>query len=200
MLTYLSSQLDAAFALRASTDYVFLGCAVVGITLFLLRGLLMLAGGLFADVDEHHDYDHDHATEPSFKFLTLHSLTGFLMVFGLLGLGLRHQLDFPFEKSLGVAFLAGFLMMLIVAAIFYGAAHLTSSGEVFSAHDLIGHPAVVYLRIAPAQDGKIQVQVRGVIRELGARAHGVEAIESFVHVKVVGVIDENTVLVTPLKT
>lgn len=192
MFTYLSS-------LHGSADLVFLGCAVGGVTLFVLRGLLMLLGGMFGDVEDHSDYDHHDDLEPSFKFLTMHSLTGFLMVFGLLGLGLRQQLDYSFDMALGLAFVAGLFMMLLVAAIFYGASHLTSRGGEFSVKDAVGLPAVVYLRITPDEDGKVQVQIRGVMREIAARAGTGEMIESFVHVKIVRVIDEHTVVVELLK-
>ncbi len=192
MFTYLNS-------LHGTADIVFLGCAIGGVTLFVLRGLFMLFGGMLGEAGDHNDYDHHDDLEPSFKFLTMHSLTGFMMVFGLLGLGLRQQLDYPFGMALGLAFVAGLFMMLLVAAIFYGASHLTSRGSVFSIQDAVGLPAVVYLRITPDEDGKVQVQIRGVMREIAARAGTGEMIESFVHVKIVRVIDEYTVVVEPLK-
>lgn len=192
MFTYLNS-------LQGTADLVFLACALGGMTLFVLRGLLMLLGGFLADADDHSDYDHHNDLEPSFKFLTLHSLTGFLMVFGLMGLGLRQQLEYPFATALVLAMGAGIFMMLIVAAVFYGASHLSSRGSVFSVRDAVGLSAVVYQRISPDEDGKVQVQIRGVLREIAARAGNGETIESFVHVKIVRVIDEQTVVVEQLK-
>lgn len=191
MFTYLNT-------LHGAADLVFLICAVVGVTLFVLRGLLMLVGDMFGGAEDldGDGYDGHHANvEPSFKLLTMHTLTGFLMIFGLLGLGLRQQLDYPFDIALGVSMVAGLFMMLLVAAIFYGASHLTSRGGVFSIEDAIGLAAVVYLRITPETDGKVQLLIGGVTRELGARAQQGVTIESFEHVKVIGVIDEQTVLV-----
>jgi hypothetical protein len=189
MFTYLNS-------IRGSADVVFLICAVTGMTLFVLRGLFMFLGDIFhdADVDHHHE-----DVAPTFKFLTLHTMTGFLMIFGLLGLGLRHQLDFPFGLTLGLALMAGIFMMLLVAVIFYAASHMASSGTQFSTKRAVGLPAVVYQRITASDDGKIQVVVQGVTRELNARSVSRAAIDSFVHVKIVGTVDQTTVLVEPLK-
>ncbi len=190
MFTYLSS-------IHGSADLIFLVCAITGVTLFALRGLLMLSGSVFGDAD---DADHHHEdVEPTFKFLTLHTLTGFLMVFGLLGLGLRHQLDYPFGLTLGLALLAGCFMMLLVGAIFYGASHVTSHGTVFRIEEAIGLPAIVYQRITATEDGKVQVEVRGMTRELAAKAHEGAEIDSFVHVRVVAVVDEHTVVVEQFK-
>lgn len=192
MFTYLNT-------LHGTADLVFLICAVVGVTLFALRGLLMMVGGLFGEADDlgenGHDDGHHGNVEPSFRLLTMHTLTGFLMIFGLLGLGLRQQLDYPFDLALGLAMVAGLFMMLLVAVIFYGASHLTSRGGVFKIENAVGLAAVVYLRITPEADGKVQLLIGGVTRELGARAQLGVTIESFEHVKIIGVIDEQTVLV-----
>lgn len=179
--------------LRGSVDFVFFVCAVAGITLFMLRSLLLLLGNVFDDVADHDHHDH---LEPSFKFLTLHGLTGFLMIFGLLGLGLRQQYNYEFTLAVGFAFVAGICMMLLVGGVFYGASFLTSNGNKFSADETVGLPATVYLRISPDIDGKIQVHVRGTVRELDAQAQDRDCtIESFVHVTIVGVIDDHTVVV-----
>ena len=189
MFTYLHS-------VRGSADVVFLICAITGITLFVLRGLFMFIGDIFhdADVDHHHE-----EVTPTFKFLTLHTMTGFLMIFGLMGLGLRHQLDFSFRLTLGLALMAGILMMLLVAIIFYAASHMASSGTQFSVKRTVGLPAVVYQRITAGDDGKIQVVVQGVTRELNARSATHTEIDSFVHVKIIGTVDQTTVLVEPIK-
>ena len=190
MFTYLSS-------MQGTTDLMFVACAIIGVTLFALRGLFMLIGGLLHGAD---DTDHHHEdVAPTFKFLTLHTLTGFLMVFGLLGLGLRHQLDYPFGLTLGLALMAGFFMMLLVGAIFYGASHVTSHGTVFQISEAIGLPAIVYQRISATDDGKVQVEVQGVTRELAARGRDGAEIDSFVHVRIVDAVDEHTVIVEQLK-
>lgn len=187
MFTYLNT-------LHGTADLVFLICAVAGVTLFVLRGLLMLSGDIFGSSESHDDGYHGEL-EPSFKLLTMHTMTGFLMIFGLLGFGLRQQLDYPFGLALSMAILAGFFMMLLVAVIFYGASFLTSAGNVFKIENTVGLSAVVYLQISPDADGKVQLLVGGVTRELGARAANGQPIESFAHVKIVGVIDQQTVLV-----
>lgn len=191
MFTYLNT-------LHGTADLVFLICAVAGASLFALRCLLMFVGDIFGasdTLDEAYDDGHHGHLEPSFKLLTMHTMTGFLMIFGLLGLGLRYQLDYPLGLALAMAILAGFFMMLLVAVIFYGASFLTSVGNVFKIENTVGLAAVVYLQISPDADGKVQLLVGGVTRELGARAAHGEIIESFAHVKIIGVIDQQTVLV-----
>ncbi|MBM3887370.1 hypothetical protein FJ364_05575, partial [Candidatus Dependentiae bacterium] len=131
----------------------------------------------------------------TFKFLTLHTFTGFLMMFGLLGLGLRYQFEYPISVALGLAVLAGLFVMFLVGVVFYAASRLTSQGSVFRISELIGLPAVVYQKITVHEDGKVQVVVRGIVREVTARATSGEIIESFEHVRIVGVVDEHTVLV-----
>lgn len=201
MTTYLNSvanvRLSGVFIQRIDT--IFLLCATVGLTLFFLRGLFFVFGGYFGDLHEgeHADYEH-HDVEPAFKFLTIHTLTGFLMIFGLVGLGVRYQKGFSSVSALGFSFLAGLGMMLLVAAIFYGASLLTSSGATFSVDEAVGMRGVMYLSILPPAEGKVHVTVRGITRELSARSRSGQKIEAFTHVEIIKVIDSSTVEVDEL--
>ena len=189
MLLFVWEKLDPA-------DLVFLTSALVGATFFILRAFFSLFLGAFED----HDTDTHHGdVEPEFKLLTMHSLTGFLMIFGLIGLGFRHHMNSSVGQSLIFAIGCGLLMMVITAAIFYMASRLTSRGTVFRIEETVGKPATVYMRIEPHTDGKIQITIRGMMRELGARTKYGETLESFSHVRVTEVIDGDTVFVEQQK-
>lgn len=177
-------------------------CAVAGTTLFALRMLAAMFGGLFHIDDTEHGtadfYDDAHHDIPSFKIFTLHSLAGFLMIFGWTGLGCATQYEFSPLTALAYASLAGTCMLLITAWLMRQVMRLEGPGTVFSIDKAVGLTATVYQEI-PAQGlGKIQITIDNVTRELQARSDDGITIPSFTAIKVVRVIDRETVEVTQL--
>lgn len=187
--------------LQNSCDNIFLISAVVGTTLFVLRILMTFLGG-FLEIDdielesfdfdiEDADINHHHA--PSFKLFTLHSISGFFMMFGLIGLTCINQFNLSCAYSFLIAFLSGFGVMLLTALIFRGALFFESTGNVFSINQTVGLVGIVYQRIPNYGQGKIQVIVNGVTHEILAQSLDKNPIESFSIIKVVNVIDHETV-------
>lgn len=190
--------------LNDSSATIFGVSALVGTTFFLLRVLMALVGGLFdADVDDADgsDFepgDSEHHTLPSFKLFTLHSLSGFFMMFGFVGLACIHQLNISPTTSFMWAFLIGFAVMVLTACIFQGFLRLQGQGAVFSIEKTVGITGMVYQTIPERGQGKIHVVVNGVTRELLAQSRDQECIDSFTTVRVVRVIDHEIVEVVQI--
>ena len=188
--------------LTSSSDTIFWVSAVVGTTFFVLRLLISFFGGGFFDHDLDLDSVDDHGDHHSislFKFFTMHSLSGFLMMFGWAGLACMAQFHMSAGYSFLIALLCGLVMLIVTALIMRLAMHFEAQGAVFSSKKTVGLIGTVYQRIPPNGQGKIQLVVNNSTRELLAQSHYKEAIESFTVVKVVKAIDHEIVEVIELK-
>ncbi len=173
--------------------------AVIGTTLFGLRMSLMLLGGF---IDFHHDdghHGHTHDTSSSLKIITLHSLSGFCMMFGWAGLAASEQLGLSNGYSLLIACISGFVVMICAAFLFKCAQKLEASGAHFAIQQTLGKTGMVYHAIPAHGLGKIHINVHGITRELLAQSLTNESIESFEAIKVINIIDQETVLVVLLR-
>ena len=151
-------------------EKIFLGCAIVGGGLFFLRSIMILSGlvgddnALDVDVTDSHG-----APVADFKMVTLHGLTAFFFMFGLVGfLMLRNDHASPWLAS-GVAAVVGAATMFIIAKIFQAVLKLRSDGTIYP-KDAIGQIGSIYLTIRPGQTGKVQVTVRDALKVFDARA------------------------------
>ena len=183
-------------------ELLFWSFAVFGTFLFLLRSAWMAVGGLGADhadqapadaahADAHHD-SHP-GTDPSFKLITVHSLTGFAMMFGWIGLAAYKQFKLGAVISYGAAGAAGLGTMYVTALLFKAALSLTSRGTPFSVEDLVGQDATVYLRIPADGRGQVQVSFAGSTRTVDAVSDDGILIESFKVVRISRAMDGRTV-------
>ncbi|MCX5922203.1 MAG: hypothetical protein NTX86_02655 [Candidatus Dependentiae bacterium] len=189
--------------LENSNDTMFWVSGILGTTLFALRMItVFFSGAMEIDDADIHSYeggdDFHYHTVPSLKLFTLHSMSGFFMMFGWVGLACTHQFDLSYLPAIVIAFAAGVAVMFLVALIFRGALFFEGSGDVFMVHKTVGLVGTVYQRIPATGQGKIQLMVNGVTRELLAQSHTQEIIESFALVKVVKVIDHEVVEVEKL--
>lgn len=189
--------------LQDSSATIFWMSAVVGTTFFLLRMLMAIFGGAF-DVEDADGGDFElsndthHHMLPSFKLFTLHSMSGFLMMFGWAGLACSVQLGLPSAQSFAWAFALGFAVMVLTALIFKGFLRLQGSGTVFTIEKTIGLIGTVYQTIPERGQGKIQVVVNGMTRELLAQSRDHDCIDSFTTVKIVRVVDHEIVEVVQI--
>jgi hypothetical protein len=188
---------------------VFWGAAILGSVFFILRAAMFIIGGfgaeepddpLQADADagELSHAQEAEASDGAFKLLSLNSITGFIAMFGWAGLAAYSQYRLPFPAALLIAGLAGYLVLVITAALFYFAMKLKSPGAEFNINQAPGLTAEVYLRIGPSKTGKISFAVNGMRHELDAVSGSGEQINSFEKVKITGIIDSHTVAVVPL--
>jgi len=179
-----------------SSEIIFWVAAGLGTSIFIVRMLLSFVGGLSDGDDFDMEFDGDgelHHHTASFKLLTLHSLSGFFMLFGWAGLAGMHQLAWSPEQSLLLASAAGVCMLLATALIMCGAMLLEGSATLFVPQMALGHVATVYQRIPEKGQGKIQVVIDNIRRELLAQSQEGRSYESFTYVKIVKIIDQETV-------
>jgi len=170
-------------------ETIFILCAVLGGGILLVRTLMMLAGlhhdtdaGLDTPADVHadaidggHAADHGSDTHHSdsdagFKLLTIHGLTSFFLLFGLVGFALYRQSLAGVLLSLAGAGAAGLVTMVVMAKVFQLFGRLHSSGTIPTTC-AVGCEGSVYLTIPAAGTGRVTVQVRNRLREFDAVSH-----------------------------
>ncbi|MFW5856768.1 MAG: NfeD family protein [Planctomycetota bacterium] len=192
-------------------DTAFAFSAIVGGLLFLVRLALMLFGG---DHDADHDgvdsadmgHDVSHADGPdhtdggdsgdAFRLLSIHSLTAFLLVFGLIGLGLHRQLDLhPFLAAPG-AFLAGLAAMALIASLFSFMHGMQSSGTL-DMRNAVGQEGNVYLTVAASGSGQVEITIQGRRQTFNAVTDGEADLPTDSRVRVVRVVSGSTLVVEP---
>jgi hypothetical protein len=181
-------------------DILFWLTALIGTIFFGLKVLLSFLGGFSDDLDSV-DVDtdgYDHGTDQAFKLFSIHSLTGFFMMFGWVGLACYKQYDISSSWSILIASLAGVFMMFVTAYLFKMASLFVSSGTKFYIQELIDRRALVYQKIPASGEGKIQITVNGYQREIRAVSENHEEIDSFTEVVVKKVIDTQTVAVNSI--
>jgi hypothetical protein len=193
----------AIYYLTQSADNIFWILALAGTIFFAMRLLMFMIGGafeMFADADMHTDHDDysTHGDALSFRLFTLHSLSGFLMMFGWVGLACSKNYDLSAGQTMVVALVAGIVTMLLTAALFWGAQRFVSKGTQFDIHKTIGLVGTVYQQITPDYPGKVNLIVDGVTREVLAHSGTGKQIDSFVLVKVSRVLDHESVVVDVL--
>jgi membrane protein implicated in regulation of membrane protease activity len=169
-------------------ELFFLISAVIGGGLFIVRFVIQLIGGDAVDTEidtGHADATHADA-DASFKLLTLQGLTAFFMMFGLVGFALLRENRAGNGVALAAATAAGLGTVWIIGRIFSAVRKLQSSGTVDNAN-AVGEEGTVYLTIRSAGGGKVQVPVKGRLREFEAVAQSGEELKTGERIKVVGV-------------
>jgi len=148
---------------------VFLVCAIVGGGLFLLRSLMMVIG---LGGDDHHDGEDMGGGDTSvaaLKLVTIHGLTAFLLMFGVVGyLMLLNDAEAVWRAGI-VAAVTGVVTMAIIAKIFQASQRLQSDGTIYP-KDLIGTEGSIYLVIRPGCIGKVQLTARNALKVFDARS------------------------------
>ena len=176
----------------------FLICAVIGAVFVLVR-LALLFVGVGHDMDTDlgsggHDFDAHHAdSDMGFKILSLHSLTSFLMMFGLVGLALYRQSHVGTFISMVGASLAGLGSVWIIGKLFLLGIRLQARGTI-SIDSTVGAQGKVYLNIPENGTGRVLINVRNSLREYDATSSDNQAIPTGKPVRVVWV-DGNVLVV-----
>ncbi len=175
-----------------SLDLIFLGSAGLGGILFLVRMALSLLGG-HDDVDGM-DASLDHGGHGDFQLLSLHGLTSFFIVFGLLGLALHRGSGVSELWSIIGATIGGVAMMALMAKLAQTMQGLVSSGNIDN-HRAIGQRGSVYLNIPAAGTGQVEVCIQGRLRVLDAVAADRRPIKTGERIEVVALEGSNTLVV-----
>jgi len=192
----------------SGTEMAFWACAICGTVFFFLRAAAMAFGGFGADDSDAsgghadagaqpgHDVGHTDghsSSDAAFKLVSIHSLTGFVMMFGWIGLAAYRQFRLGSLLSIAVAGLAGLATMYVTALLFKAMRQLTAQGSCFRVDDVVGQDAVVYVRIPADGRGQIEIVCEGVKRYLDAVSDDSIEIQSFQAVRITRSMDAKTV-------
>jgi len=170
-----------------------------------LGALLGLHGDSHGDAGHaigihHHDFDH-HADQhdrdgAGFTLISVRSVLAFGTLFSwagtlylMSGAGVFLALIYSFAWGIAAMFIVSYLVFKLVQL------QETGTATVWSA---IGEEGVVYLNLPAGGLGKVRVMVSGVISYVNARSRGGESLTAGTKVRVVGVIDNNTIEVEPI--
>ena len=143
------------------------------------------------------EHDHDFFEDGKFKWLTKQAFTGFIMMFGWVGLTCIHQFFLPPLFSILISTGAGIVASGISSFIFHVARKAHSPGSVFKIEEAVGKEALVYHRIPKGGTGKISISLYDLTHEIDAFCE--EEVPSFVSVQIIKKMDDKTVVVVPLK-
>ncbi len=165
-------------------------CALAGSGLLLIQ---MIMGFIGSDAE----HDQDFFEDGKFKWMSKQAFTGFIMMFGWVGLTCTQQFFLSPISSLLFATGAGIVASLISSYIFHVARKAHSPGTVFKIEQAVGKEALVYHRIPKGGTGKISISLHDLTHEIDAFCE--EEIPSFVSVQIIKKMDDKTVIVVPLK-
>lgn len=138
--------------------------------------------------------DAEDAFVGDFRFFTIRGIIAFFSVFGWLGAALDGSLHLFLVVIL--AFLGGFLAMVLIGYLFYGMTKLQSSGNI-AYKNCIGKSGEVYLTIPPKGQGKgkVMLTVQERLIEVAAITKLSETLKSGESVTVTGMLADHTVIV-----
>lgn len=164
--------------------------AAVGTSLFVLRLVFALFGG-----GDDLDGDVTGGSDASFTLFSLLSVMAFIMGTGWMGLACRIDwgLSRPVSAIASVGF--GLVMMSLASGLMHTARKLNRT-VTYDLKSAVGRTARVYMAI-PLKDtgqGQVQVSVSGRLMTVNAVSTG-PALAAFASVKVVGVRDDDTLVV-----
>jgi hypothetical protein len=207
-------------------ETLFLGCAIVGGVLFVVRLILQFIGadhGMGHDigggVDIHTDFGgghdvsgpaHDvggpdqdpgiHSGEAylSFKILSFQGLTAFFMMFGLVGLAMMKQTEQSALLALPAATVAGLITVWIIGLIFREAGTLQCCGNI-NVKNAVGCEGEIYLTIPAGDVGKVRVTVQERMRIYDAVAADRTEIKTGQRIRIVDVTPQDTLIVQKIE-
>ena len=174
--------------------------AILGGVLFLIRSVLSIIGG---DLGGDHDIDlaiHDvnldsvmdgdlsdhssaHIGEANFQLFSIHGITGFFLIFGLIGLSLSKAGVHELLTALG-GLIAGGITMLAVALVYWFMRRLQSDGTMRMT-SLVGQNGSVYLTIPENGTGQVNVVIQGGLKQFDAVSVNKERISTGEKIRVV---------------
>ena len=151
------------------------------------------AGGLDADVDSA-------GADPSMNLYTFRNLVNFLLGFGWTAIALSNKIEST-ALLLLISIAVGLVLVFAVMMLFKWLWGMQESGNIDVYESAVGTQGKVYLTIPSERkgEGKVQISINNSIREYNAVTDG-EEIKTGVDIKVVEVVNSNTLLVEPLNS
>ncbi len=163
-------------------------CALVGGCLFLVVMVLMFIGI---------EFDLDGLADGS-GHVSLHGISGFFTLFGLVGLYLDSQGHGALVSSMG-GIGAGGVMFLAVSRIIMAMKKLESSGNI-TVNQTVGAKGSVYAEILPGQSGAVNIFINQRERRFEAVTDEPAGLKTGDVIKVEEVVSGNLLKVTKLTT
>lgn len=164
--------------------------------LFLLQLILSFAGG-DGDMSAGHADDYVGGDDGiGYQFFTIKNLIGFFTIFGWTGIACIKG-GMGKGAVIGLALLAGSLMVVMMAFLFRSMNKLRQSGTL-QIKNAVGLIAETYLFIPAKRGGfgKVHIKVQGSLHELQAITDDEEQVATGKLVKVVDTINDSILLVT----
>ncbi len=179
-------------------EQIFWFIALPSTVVFLvLLGMTIFGGDASDQVDVSTNVDAGLADGDSipFQFLSLKNIIAFFTVMGWSGIGFIHAGLAPWLVVL-LSVICGLIMMFLMAALFYFMSKLAENGTLRMSN-AVGKLGEVYLVIPASRRGmgKVQLNVQGSLRTLDAITDDANPIPTNSIIEVLGVIDEQILLV-----
>lgn len=171
-------------------------CALVGTGMFFIQFIINL---VFVGDLEHLDGGDNSASDVRvFKWLSIQTITGFLMMFGWTALTCQNEFGFQILPTLGVSLVVGIVTAYLLRFILRLSKKLHSSGSSFNLEEAIGKEAYIYQSIPKDGVGKISISLQHITHEIEAISYNSDELPSFTCVKVIKIKDDNLVVVAPI--
>lgn len=174
---------------------IYWGIAIPFTVFFLLQLVItFFYGDIPDDASADVDVETDHGI--GFQFFTLKNLVAFFTIFSWTGIAC---IDSGLSNSLSIfiSVMAGILMMVIMAGIFFMLGKANASGTI-KMKNAVGAVGEVYMEIRARRDniGQVQVQVQGTLRTLEAITDDEENLRPGAVVTVKDIATNNILIVT----
>lgn len=179
-----------------SFEKILWAIALLFSALFLIQTVLSFLGGDAGDADGNADLSVSEDPGTGHQFFTIKNLIAFFTIFGWTGLACVKG-GMSQAMSIGMAVLAGSVVVLIMAFLFRSMNKLRQSGTL-QMKNAVGLTAETYL-IIPARRsgyGKVHIRVQGSLHELQAITDDATDIPTGKLVKVTGTLNDSLLLVS----
>lgn len=173
---------------------LFIICALIGGSLFLIRFMMQLLG-IVGDLDLFDAADSAGLgdSDVSFKLLSVQGVAAFFTMFGLVGLAME-QAAVGEAIALLAAVAAGALSVWVIQKIFSGMGKLQSKGNI-DLNNAIGSEGTVYLTVSSQECGKVELTVQNRLRVVDAMTESDTPLATGRRVRVVRVMESGLLLV-----
>ncbi|MDR1865164.1 MAG: serine protease [Bacteroidales bacterium] len=166
-------------------------------SLIFVVQMIMTFVGMDASDGLNADFNGDMHADGPFQFFSIRNLVNFFLGFGWGGVCFYHTFSSPLWIGI-CAFLTGAAFVLLFFFLIKFFLKLEKDNT-FKIGNTLNQTADVYLTVPPEKTGKgkIQISVRGSVHEIDAMTPD-EKIPTGAKARVVGIIDQQTVLVTKI--
>lgn len=181
-------------------EIFYLFCALLGGILVVFRMIMQVLGAADVDMDSGGGVGGDMGgdvggdvggnasghddSDAGFKLLSMHGLSSFMLMFGLVGYIVYHNERAGVALSLVAGSFAGYISVWIIKRIFDFMIKMQSSGTL-EMSAAVGAEGEVYLTIPKGGAGKVMVNFCGRLREFEAMSENGEEMKTGVRIKVV---------------